>query len=172
MFHTFFSWVPLKSIYWLIQQYFQECKTLQKVLCHQEATVIRFQCRAKNATYDACDKPLQSGVETKCRGIQDPPTSSSCPSGNLNLNLHWSTGNFVFEFFFLQIAFICWFWISLFHINVLRCLFIFGIVVKKKELESGCVSSEPEYLSTLSSTVGWCGAISLESHGVCTSKAC
>ena len=34
---------PIKSMYWLMQQYFQKYKTLQKALCLQGATAIQFQ---------------------------------------------------------------------------------------------------------------------------------
>lgn len=93
-----------------------------------------------------------------------------CPSGNPTLKLCRSAWNSVFEFFFLKIAFICLFLISLFHVSVLRCLLILWFRMRNLKADVTVLSLQG-YLSTLSFTLGWSGGICLGSHSVCTCKA-
>lgn len=124
--------------------------------------------RTENATHEY-DKPLQSGFDTKWKDIQ-AAHELLVPIKKPTLKLHRSTWNFVFEFFFLQTAFICLFWRSLCHVSVLRCLLILWFRMRNLKAEVKFLSLKG-YLSTLSFTLWWSGRFLLGSHDVCSPKA-
>lgn len=147
-----------------MHQDFQGYITLQKKFyATRKAQLSSSSNRTENATYESYDKALQSGFETKWRDIQaaqEPLVPIRKPNPEtLQVNL-----KFGFEFFFLEIAFICLFLISLFHVSVLRCLLILWFRMRN-------LKADVTVLSTLSFTLGWSGGICLGSHSVCTCKA-
>ena len=132
----------------------------EKVLCHQKATVIQL-IEQKMPHMTQVTNYFSLVLKLKWRGIRDLLASLSCPSGNPDLKLQQSVGNFGFEFFFLQIAFIHWFWTSL--LAFVNLWYSYGQDGRPWK-QVWQFRAWGGYLSILGFTVGWSGGINLGSR--------